>query len=148
MSKVSTVGYGYRGDPGLLLKGTIRAIEQMKLVIHEKSVSERSFKLAASEKMKWLTTNWPIKFEIEATHEGGQSTLVVRGGTLLTSITQEFNNQAKVQELVDLIKLNAPSREEDAGPHGSADIERMPCPQCGEMIAKTARVCRFCRTEL
>lgn len=26
------------------------------------------------------------------------------------------------------------------------DIARKPCPKCGEMIAETARLCRFCRT--
>lgn len=26
-----------------------------------------------------------------------------------------------------------------------ADIERRPCPECGEMIAVTAKLCRFCR---
>jgi len=29
----------------------------------------------------------------------------------------------------------------------NVDIERVPCPKCGEMIAKTAKMCRFCRTE-
>ena len=148
MSKVSTVGYRYLGEPGALLEGVVRAAEQMKLVVHEKKVSDSSFKLAASEKMKWLTTNWPVKFEIEATHEDGHSALIARAWTAMTSLTQDFNNQAKAQELIDLIKLNAPSLPEQAPAQTAADIERMPCPQCGELIAKTAKLCRFCRSEL
>jgi hypothetical protein len=29
-----------------------------------------------------------------------------------------------------------------------SDVERFPCPECGELIAVTARVCRFCSAML
>lgn len=29
-----------------------------------------------------------------------------------------------------------------------ADVERQPCPDCGELVAVTAKLCRFCRADL
>lgn len=29
-----------------------------------------------------------------------------------------------------------------------ADVERKPCPDCGELVAVTAKLCRFCRADL
>ncbi len=82
---------------------------------------------------------------IEAIDKNGTSTLIVNAISTLTSITQEFSNKAKVQELMELVKLFAPSSTDEA--QITNDIERIPCPRCGEMIAKTAKVCRFCRAE-
>lgn len=30
----------------------------------------------------------------------------------------------------------------------SADVARRPCPQCGELIPQSAKLCRFCRADL
>jgi hypothetical protein len=74
------------------------------------------------------------------------SELTVQAGTKLTSITQERSNQAKINEFLDLVKAFAPNINKSDNPN--TDIERIPCPMCGEMIAKTAKLCRFCKTEL
>lgn len=145
MSKEISAGYNYRGDFRVLLEAVRKAIEQMKLNTNSSKITDSSFSFEVAEKMKWLTTNWPIKFSIEAIDKNGTSTLIVHARSTLTSITQEFSNKAKVQELVELVKLFAPSSTADA--QIDSDIERIPCPQCGEMIAKTAKICRFCRAE-
>lgn len=145
MSKDISVGYNYRGDFRVLLEAVRKAIAQMKLKTNSSKITDSSFSFEVAEKMKWLTTNWPVKFSIEASDKNGTSTLIVHAVSTLTSITQEFSNKAKVQELMELVKLFAPSSAEEA--QIASDIERIPCPRCGEMIAKTARLCRFCRAE-
>jgi len=95
--------------------------------------------------MKWISTNWPIKFKIESSFMNGTSTLIVKASSTLTSITQEISNQAKINEFLDLVKTFAPNINKSD--NSITDIERIPCPKCGEMIAKTAKLCRFCKTE-
>ena len=146
MSKQITSGYNYRGDFQLLVAAVRKAIEQMELKTEFFSATGTSVSCEVAEKMKWLTTNWPVKFSVEGTYANGASVLMVQASSTLPSITQEFSNQAKIQEFVELVKLYAPSQSSEAKPQ--ADIDRIPCPRCGEMIAKTAKVCRFCQTEL
>lgn len=145
MSKQITSGYNHRGDFQVLLSAVKKAIQQMELKTEYFSSTNTSLSCKVAEKMKWLTTNWPVKFSIEATHAEGASVLIVRASSTLPSITQEFSNQAKIQEFIELVKLYAPSTASE--PQALTDIERIPCPRCGEMIAKTAKVCRFCHTE-
>jgi hypothetical protein len=139
MSKDITAVYVYDGDPKTLLGATFKAMDKMKLRVSNQNVRGDSFSMEASEKMKWLTTNWPVKFKISSVYLNGTSTLTVTAGATLTSLTQEFSNQAKVNEFMDLVKAFAPTK---------VDIDRMPCPRCGEMIAKTAKLCRYCKSEL
>jgi hypothetical protein len=35
----------------------------------------------------------------------------------------------------------------NSGATALSEIERVACPRCGEMIAKTAKMCRYCQTE-
>jgi len=146
MSKQITSGYNYRGDFQNLVSAVRKAIEQMGLKTEVFNATGRSLSCEVAEKMKWLTTNWPVKFSIEGTYADGESVLIVRASSTLPSITQEFSNQAKIQEFVELVKLYAPTQTSETKPQ--ADIERIPCPSCGEMIAKTAKLCRFCHTQL
>jgi hypothetical protein len=144
MSKEVTSGYNYRGDFSILVAAVRKAIEKMNLKTNSDKVTDYTLSFEVAEKMKWLSTNWPVKFSVEATNKNGTSTLIVRAKSTLTSFTQEFSNQAKVQEFIELVKLFAPSSKADTQTN---DIERVPCPCCGEMIAKKAKMCRFCRTE-
>lgn len=146
MSKDISEGYNHYGDFHVLLEAIRKTIIQMKLNTKSSNITDCSLSLEAAEKMKWLTINWPVKFSIEATYKNGMSTLIVRARSTLTSITQEFSNKAKVQEFVELVKLFAPSSVTDT--QTVIDIERIPCPQCGEMIAKIAKICRYCKIEL
>jgi hypothetical protein len=139
MSKDITAVYVYDGDSKTLLGATFKAMDKMRLRVSNQNVRGDSFSMEASEKMKWLTTNWPVKFKIASVYLNGTSTLTVTVGATLTSLTQEFSNQAKVNEFMDLVKAFAPTK---------VDIDRMPCPRCGEMIAKTAKLCRYCKSEL
>ncbi len=146
MSKDVTAAYIYNGTPNTLLSGVLKAIEKMNLTNKYENVIDNSFSIEVSEKMKWLSTNWPIKFKIESSFMNGTSTLVVKASSTLTSYTQEFSNQAKINEFLDLVKTFAPNINK--ANDSTTDIERIPCPKCGEMIAKTAKLCRFCKTEL
>ena len=145
MSKDVTAAYIYNGTPKTLLSGVLKAVEKMNLTAKHENVKDNSFSIEVSEKMKWISTNWPIKFKIESSFMNGTSTLIVKASSTLTSITQEISNQAKVNEFLDLVKTFAPNINKSD--NSITDIERIPCPKCGEMIAKTAKLCRFCKTE-
>ena len=145
MSKDVTAAYVYNGIPKTLLSGVLEAIDKMNLKTKHKKEKDGSFSIEVSENMKWLSTNWPIKFNIESSFANGTSKLIVKASSKLTSITQESSNQSKINEFLDLVKTFAPNTNE--ANDSTTDIERIPCPKCGEMIAKTAKLCRFCRTE-
>lgn len=146
MGKESTSGYNYRGDFQALLAAVKKAVQQMDLKTSSAKIKSDSFSFEVAEKMRWMSTSWPVKLSIEATDEKGSSLLMVRARSAsLPSITQDFSNQAKVQEFVELVKVFAPTSTPDE--QAPSDIQRIPCPRCGEMIAKTAKICRFCRTE-
>jgi hypothetical protein len=144
MSKDVTVGYRHAGNLEDLLSAVKQAIGEMGLVLRNEQASDESFRIEAGERMRWLTTNWPVKFDIKAVREDDCNRLIIHAWASLFSITQEFSTNAKAQEFLGLIKLHAP----EAPGHATDGVERKACPRCGEMIAKTAKMCRFCKSEL
>jgi hypothetical protein len=122
MSKETTAVYVYNGAEETLLSAIHRAIDTMNLNIKREYAQTESISFEVSEKMKWLTTNWPVSFEIKASLENRQWTLVVRGSSTLTSYTQEFSNQAKVNEFLELVKSFAPNNKADSS---VADLEKL-----------------------
>jgi len=75
----------------------------------------------------------------------GASIVIIKTSSTLTLYRQEMSNQAKINEFLDLVKTFVPNINESN--YSATDIERIPCPKCGELIAKTAKICRFCKTE-
>jgi hypothetical protein len=145
MSRDATAVYTYKGAPNALLSGVLKAIEQVNLTITHESVNDDSFSFEVSEKRKWLSINWPIKFKIESSFMNGASIVIIKASSTLTLYRQEISNQAKINEFLDLVKNFVPNINESN--YSATDIERIPCPKCGEMIAKTAKLCHFCKTE-
>jgi len=121
MSKDITAAYVYKGSTEKLLEAVRKAINNMGLNIKNQNINKESFSFEVSEKMKWLTTNWPIKFRVDSTFANGSSTLIIKASSTLTSYTQEFSNQAKINEFLDLVKTFAPNQPDTS----IADLEKL-----------------------
>lgn len=111
MSKDITVAYNYNGDFSKLKSAVYQAIQKMNLNTKIDYSSDSHISVEVSEKMKWLSTNWPVSFKIESQNSDNGLTLVVKVGTILTSYTQEISNQAKINEFIDLVKAFAPNQQ-------------------------------------
>ena len=108
MSKDATATYTYKGASNTLLSGVLKAIEKMNLTITHESVNDHSFLFEVSEKRKWLSTNWPIKFKIESSFMNGASIMIIKAGPTLTLYRQLIPNQAKINEFLVLVKTSVP----------------------------------------
>ena len=104
--------YGYHGDLNALLGIVEKSITQMDLKVKNKSISDNSFYFTFSERMRWLTTNWPVHFDIKAEKSKGIINLNVQAWAQIFSITQARYTQQKAQEFLDLVKNYAPNRED------------------------------------
>lgn len=110
MSKEATASFKYAGDVEALQAACVDACRQTSLKIKSESAeATNGFSIEASEKMKWLTTNWPVSFRIRVQRSGDKWAVIVTAGTKLFSATQDFNNQHKAKELADLIQTLAPT---------------------------------------
>lgn len=110
MSKAATASFRYVGNLEALRKACLDACQQMSLKVKSQTLNgPEGFQIEASEKMKWMTTNWPVSFKIVAKSSGTDWAVLVTAGTAMFSITQDFNNQHKARELADLIQVLAPS---------------------------------------
>ena len=109
MVDATNLAYSYKGDIQNLLAGVKKSCEKMSLVIKDESTTTDSFSIAASQRTNWLSTNWPIKFNITAEKVGETFALFINGASSMGSLTQSGNNHAKAQELLSLIKVYSPS---------------------------------------
>ena len=109
MVDATNLAYSYKGDMQNLLTSVKKVCEKMSLVLKDESVYETGFSIKVAQKTNWLSTNWPMKFNITAESMGGTYALLIQGESSFGSITQSANNHAKAQELLSLIKVYAPS---------------------------------------
>jgi len=114
MVDASNLAYCHGGDREKLLNGVKRACQKMSLVIKEERILDKGFSITASQKINWLSTNWPMKFVIDAELIEESYTLFISGASAMGSITQSSNNHAKAQELLSLIQAYAPNAPESA----------------------------------
>ena len=109
MVDATNLAYSYKGEMQQLLVGVNKACERMSLVLKEEKIHGDGFSITASQKTNWLSTNWPIKFNITADLSGETYALFIQGASSIGSLTQSANNHAKAQELLSLIKVYAPT---------------------------------------
>lgn len=109
MVDATNLAYSYKGDIQNLLAGVKKSCEKMSLVIKDELTTTDSFSITASQKTNWLSTNWPIKFNVTAEKVGETFALFINGASSMGSLTQSGNNHAKAQELLSLIKVYSPS---------------------------------------
>ena len=114
MVDAATLSYQFNGKLADLRNGVIKSCIQMSLVIKDEVNYPDKFTIKASQKTNWLSTNWPIKIVITAERIGQSYVLLVRGDSSMGSLTQSSNNSAKVDELLTLIKVYAPSQSQQA----------------------------------
>lgn len=76
-----------------------------KLNIKEDSKSDESFKISASEPMKWLSTNWPNNIQIEGELFEGKVIVKVLATSKGTSITQDKNISDFLNNFVNSLKV-------------------------------------------
>lgn len=110
MVDATNLAYSFKGELRNLLEGVRKSCEKMALVLKDEDVKVNGFTIKASQKTNWLSTNWPMKFEITAESVGESFVLIISGASSMGSLTQSSNNSAKAQELLTLIKVYAPSR--------------------------------------
>lgn len=109
MVDATNLAYSYNGEMQHLLTGVKKSCEKMLLVLKDERVYENGFSITATQKTSWLSTNWPVKFNITAELVGKTYALQIQGSSWMGSITQSANNHAKAQELLSLIKVYAPT---------------------------------------
>ena len=109
MVDTTNLAYSYKGDIQNLLTGVKKSCEKMSLVLKDETVNSDSFSITAAQKTNWLSTNWPVKFNITAEKVGETYALFINGASSMGSLTQSGNNHSKAQELLSLIKVYSPS---------------------------------------
>jgi len=110
MSKTAIDSFRYSGDIVGLKKAALTACERMGLKLKSETQTDAGLNIEAGEKMKWLTTNWPVSFNVSAEKVGDDWAVIVTGGARMVSITQDTNNQQKAMELCNLIKTLSPGK--------------------------------------
>lgn len=109
MADATNLAYSYKGKIQDLLTSVKKSCEKMSLVLKDERIHKNGFSITAAQKTNWLSTNWPMKFNITAEPVGETYVLLIQGASSIGSITQSANNHAKAQELLSLIKAYAPT---------------------------------------
>jgi len=136
MEKELHKSYKYYGDINQLIQGVDKTIKQMGLKIKLRTVDNGSFSYILSEKIKLYTTNWPVRFEINAIRSGDIIDVNITTRYGLWSITQKKYTQQRGQDFLQLLKNNAPMDI-------YKDSNRI-CTECDKGIPFDAIICPYC----
>lgn len=104
--------YRYDGELSILVSVVEKSIAQMNLIVKNESITDNSFYFSLSEKMRWLSTYWPVHLDIKAEKSGKTIDLNIHAWYTLYSIIQTKHTQKKTQEFLDLVKYYLPKRKE------------------------------------
>lgn len=107
MAKSAFASFTHPAGLGALMNAVVKAAERMKLKHGAESQGPEGFVIIAREPMRWLTTNYPITFRVEATPTAGSCAVTIEASCALPSITQDRHNAQRAQELADLIRVYA-----------------------------------------
>jgi len=87
-----------------LIKAIEDAISIIGLKTKESKFDNEQIYFLASEKLKFLSTNWPASYNIVGKRVDGGYKLIVKCWAKMTSITQDRYTEKKTQEFIDLVK--------------------------------------------
>ncbi|PKN71987.1 MAG: hypothetical protein CVU50_09365 [Candidatus Cloacimonetes bacterium HGW-Cloacimonetes-3] len=105
MAKSVVSSLKYNGDGKELITVINETCMRMGLTIKSGVNINKGYIIEASERLRILSTNWPISFKIEIEVMGKDIwAVIITASCFLTSITQETNMQNKANEIVQLIK--------------------------------------------
>lgn len=105
----TSLAYTFIGDLQRLRAGVLKSCDKMSLKIKSQHDTSDGFIVKAGQKTNWLSTNWPMTFEITVETVGTNYVVLISGSSSIGSLTQSSNNSAKSQELLSLIQAYCPS---------------------------------------
>ena len=96
--------YKYNGEMKDLIFIVEKTINQMNLVIKNKTFQNNFFQYKASEKMMFISINWPINFEITANQFENFIMLEIKTWSNMFSLTQDSHSNDKANEFLSYIQ--------------------------------------------
>lgn len=87
-----------------LKKAIHESIQMLNLNPKENNLTEEEIYYLAAEKMKWMSTNWPVTYDIRGKKIDGGWRLIVKCWAKLSSFTQDRYTEKKPQEFIELVK--------------------------------------------
>jgi cell division FtsZ-interacting protein ZapD len=76
-----------------------------KIIIKEKNIDNNGFSMSGSEKINWLSTNWPTSLEVSTDIIEEKKIIKVKVYSKGTSITQSSNSRKTLDNLLDNLKV-------------------------------------------
>jgi hypothetical protein len=87
------------------LKNAVReSINILGLKLKENKITEDQIYFLASEKMSFLSTNWPVSYDIRGKKIQSGWRLIIKCWAKMTSITQDRHTEKKPQEFIEIVK--------------------------------------------
>lgn len=87
------------------LKNAVReSINILGLKLKENKITEDQIYFLASEKMSFLSTNWPVSYDIRGKKIQNGWRLIIKCWAKMTSITQDRHTEKKPQEFIEIVK--------------------------------------------
>lgn len=87
-----------------LEKAIKNSINTLGLKIKENNSTGQTIKYLAAEKLSFLSTNWPVNYDIQGQKIDDGWRLIIKCWAKMTSITQDRHTEKKPQEFIDLVK--------------------------------------------
>ncbi len=87
-----------------LKKAIQESINVLGLKPKEKNITEEKVYFLVSEKLSFMSTNWPVSYDIQANKINNGWRLIVKCWAKMTSLTQDRHTEKKPQEFIDLVK--------------------------------------------
>jgi uncharacterized protein YnzC (UPF0291/DUF896 family) len=87
-----------------LKKAIEESINVLGLKNKEKSVTDQEMVHKTSERLNFLSTNWPVHYDVESKKIDNGWRVIVKCWAKMTSITQDRHTEKKPQEFIELIK--------------------------------------------
>lgn len=113
----------------VLKKAIHESIQMLNLKPKENNLTEEEIYYLLAEKMKWMSTNWPVTYEIRGMKIDGGWRLIVKCWAKLSSITQDRYTEKKPQEFIELVKdtgnFKSASETSDSSSSNISKLEKL-----------------------
>ena len=76
-----------------------------KMVIKDSYSSDTAFFISAAEKISWVSTSWPVKFDIKASYHNDNLIIDISSSSPLGSLTQGRANMQKLDGFVESLQV-------------------------------------------